>query len=125
MTRFLNSQPSAGVSGGVETEQFVFAVASALDPQTNRRAAEAETVEDEARLVFARLAQTLGEAGCTLRDVVKTTVYLSDFAHQGAMRSVYMEQFEEGRYPARCTFALGLAGDCRVQIDAIAVQSGS
>jgi 2-iminobutanoate/2-iminopropanoate deaminase len=33
----------------------------------------------------------------------------------------YRDFFSPGPYPARCSLVLGIAGDCRVQIEVIAV----
>lgn len=125
MTRFLNSPelgPSAtGVSAGAATEPLVFAAALAIDLETMKRVAEADTIANETRVCLRRLEGILREAGCTLRDIAKTTCYLSDEAYRSEFIDAYKEVFEPGPYPARCSFVLGLAGDCRVQIEAIAV----
>ncbi len=47
----------------------------------------------------------LAEAGATLDNVVKTTVFLADMSLFGAMNEVYAEHFQKV-YPARCAFAV-------------------
>ena len=67
-------------------------------------------------------------AGGALRDIIKTTVYLTDIAHHGAMNEVYAEFFVS-EFPARTTvqvagLAPALKGDGHpflVEIDAVAI----
>jgi 2-iminobutanoate/2-iminopropanoate deaminase len=70
-------------------------------------------------------------AGGTLGDVIKTTVYLTDIAHHGAMNEVYA-LFFVSEFPARTTvqvagLAPALEGDGHpflVEIDAVAILGG-
>ena len=123
---FVDGHPDlrkAGLSHAVETEQFVFAASMALSHDLpRRRDPEAVTIADETRIVLKRLDEKLAAGGCSLKDVVKMTCYLSDRAHQPEFMSVYNSQWEEGDAPVRCTFVVGLALDCRVEVDAIAVK---
>jgi hypothetical protein len=67
-------------------------------------------------------------AGGALRDVIRTTVYLTDIAHHGAMNEVYA-LFFVSEFPARTTvqvagLAPALTGDGHpflVEIDAVAI----
>ncbi|HTW87335.1 MAG TPA: RidA family protein [Candidatus Binataceae bacterium] len=126
MTRFLNPMnlpyPRYGLSPGVATNGFVFAGGMALDLNTLKRLPEADTIANETRLCLKEIEGILAEAGCTMRDIVKTTCYLSDNAYRREFWEAYTAVFTPGPYPARCTFVVGIAGDCRVEIDAIAVQ---
>lgn len=54
--------------------------------------------------------------------MVKTTVYLADRSYYPAMNEAYREFWQEGDYPARCTFYVGIGGECRVEIDVVAVK---
>ncbi|MDD2960478.1 MAG: RidA family protein [Muribaculaceae bacterium] len=47
----------------------------------------------------------LAEAGCTLDNVVKSTVFLADMSLFGGMNEVYAKFFA-APYPARCAFAV-------------------
>lgn len=63
----------------------------------------------------------LAEAGCSLTDVVKTTVLLKDINDFAAMNSVYAEYFTKA-CPARACFEVArLPKDAMVEIEAIAV----
>lgn len=90
-----------------------------LDPETM------QMIEGDIRAqterVLTNLQMVLEAAGTSLRQVVKTTVYLADMNDFAAMNEVYTKFFEENR-PARSTVqAARLPRDARVEIDVIAV----
>ncbi len=126
MTKFLNPMnlpyPKYGLNPGVATNGYVFAGGMALDLYKLERLPEADTIAAETKLCLKEIEGILEAAGCTLRDVVKTTCYLSDDAYRAEFWQAYTEVFAPGPYPARCTFVVGIAGDCRVEIEAIAVR---
>jgi 2-iminobutanoate/2-iminopropanoate deaminase len=63
----------------------------------------------------------LAKAGCTLADVVKTTVFLKNINDFAAMNQVYAEYFSK-ECPARACFEVArLPKDALVEIEAIAV----
>lgn len=63
----------------------------------------------------------LEEAGASLDNVVKTTVFLADMSLFGAMNEVYAEYFQ-AVYPARAAFAVKeLPKKALVEIEVIAV----
>jgi 2-iminobutanoate/2-iminopropanoate deaminase len=121
MTQFLRTNEAGGVSPCVATDHLVFASALAIDTKTMKRVPEAKTIADETRIVIKRLESLLAEAGCTLRDVAKTTCFVRDEAYRMEFVFAYKECFDPGPYPSRASYSIGLAGDCRVQIDAIAI----
>ena len=102
------------VAGG-----FLFASGQvALDPATGQLLAGDVGAQTERALL--NLQGVLEKAGCSLGDVVRTTVYLRDMADFAAMNAVYA-RFFSGAPPARSTVAVaGLPRDARVEIDAIA-----
>ena len=64
----------------------------------------------------------LTEAGYTMNDVVKTTVFLADMNDFPAMNTVYASQFE-GAFPARSAVAVKtLPKNGLVEIEVIAVK---
>ncbi|MBS1887873.1 MAG: RidA family protein [Actinobacteria bacterium] len=105
------------------TGPFVYASSLAIDIETVRRLPEADTVAAETRIVMEKIEAQLAAAGLARKDIVKTTCYLSDESHRMEFVGAYKEHFGDGPYPARCTVVLGLAGDCRVQIEAVAETS--
>lgn len=64
----------------------------------------------------------LAKAGCTLRDVVKTTVWLVDGDDYPAFNAAYAERFPAAGAPARSTVMAGLIAPVRIEIEAIALQ---
>jgi len=110
------------LSQGVETEDFVFANGMAFDIETRTRMAAARSIADETRIVLESLEAILSDSGCSLRDVVKTTVYLSEAEFYDEMNSVYRQYWPSGEYPTRATIYVGIGSQCRVEIDAIAVK---
>lgn len=74
------------------------------------------------RQSLSNLAAVLQAAGCSMDQVVKTTVFLSDLKNFAAMNEVYSEFFK-GNPPARSTVEVaGLPKGAVVEIEAIAVQ---
>lgn len=76
-------------------------------------------IEAQTRQVMKNLSAVLALAGCTLDDVVKTTVWLQDARDFGAFNRIYMSYFGD-RKPARSTTEARLMVDARVEIDAVA-----
>jgi len=90
----------------------------ALVPETGELIAGDVRAQTERAL--ENLSGVLGAAGCGLRDVVRTTVYLADIADFPAMNEIYARYFPT-RPPARSTIqAAALPKGGRVEIDAIA-----
>ncbi|GHB56772.1 hypothetical protein GCM10010377_54750 [Streptomyces viridiviolaceus] len=111
-----------GPSAGAVTDRFVFTAASAVDPATMRRVPEAESLHDEVRVCLRRIEKTLAEAGLTLKDLTKVTCWVSEEKYRLEFAYAYRDLLAPGPYPSRALFVIGLPGDCRVQIDAIAAR---
>jgi reactive intermediate/imine deaminase len=77
-------------------------------------------VETQTRVVMDKIKALLEEAGCSLADIVKTTVYLQDARDFVGFNGVYSSYFEPGRRPARTTAVAPLVLDIKVEIDAVA-----
>jgi len=90
-----------------------------IDPKTGDLVAGG--VKEQTTQVMKNLAAVLAGAGCTMGDIVKTTVYLVDMQDFQAMNEIYGGQFPDAP-PARTTIAaVGLPKGARVEIEAIAV----
>ena len=77
-------------------------------------------VEEQTRRALENLRAVIAEAGGTMADVVKTTVYLQDLGEFAAMNEVYAGFFGEAP-PARATVQVArLPLDVRVEIDCVA-----
>ena len=86
-----------------------------IDPATGK--IPEGTIEEMAHLVFKNLEAIAAEAGTSLDNAVKTTVFLADIANFQAVNQVYAQYFKEP-YPARSAFqvaALPLGADVEVE----------
>ena len=81
---------------------------------------EADTIEEQTRQVLANLNVVLSSRGLGLADIVKTTVFLKNFADFNRMNAVYGIAFGTHR-PARTTVEVSrLPLDALVEIECIA-----
>ena len=80
------------------------------------------SIEDQTAQSIANITAILREAGLTLDNVVKTTVFLTDMNDFAAMNSVYANKFKSP-YPARSAVAVKeLPKKVLVEIEVIAVR---
>jgi 2-iminobutanoate/2-iminopropanoate deaminase len=105
---------------GVVANGMLFSAGQiALDPATMEVVPGGVTEQTER--VFQNLEAVLAAAGCTFRDVVKTTVFLQTMDEFAAMNAVYAAWMGDHR-PARSTVAVaGLPKGVRVEIEVIAL----
>lgn len=76
--------------------------------------------ESQARKVLANLSAVLASAGCGFADVVKSTVYITDFADFPRLNELYGEAMGDHR-PARSTVQVAaLPKDALLEIDLVA-----
>ncbi|GAB3829406.1 Rid family detoxifying hydrolase [Hymenobacter jeollabukensis] len=93
-----------------------------LNPATMR--IEATTIEEQTRQALINLDVVLSARGLGLADVVKTTVFLKNFADFQRMNAVYAVVFGTHR-PARTTVEVSrLPLDALVEIECIAALRG-
>ena len=77
-------------------------------------------IEAQTEQVFDNLAAVLGEAGTTLDDVVKATVFVTDLGDFAKLNAVYAKRFGTHK-PARSTVQVAaLPRDAGVEIELIA-----
>ena len=89
-----------------------------LDPGTME--VVAGDVVPQTQQVLANLQQVLAQAGCTWKDVVKTTVFLQDLAEFPRFNEVYAAALGEAR-PARSTVQVAaLPRGVSVEVELIA-----
>ncbi|MCD6321929.1 MAG: RidA family protein [Clostridiales bacterium] len=80
-----------------------------------------ETIKEQTRQSLSNAGAIIESAGATMRDVVKTTVFLSDMSNFGEMNEVYKEFFAEN-YPARSAVEVArLPKDALVEIEMIVI----
>ena len=84
----------------------------------------ATDIEGQTRQSLENVKAILASAGCTMDDVVKTTVFLQDIADFAKMNGVYAEFFNEGNYPARSAFQVAaLPKEALVEIEVVALKA--
>jgi reactive intermediate/imine deaminase len=76
-------------------------------------------IEAQTRQTLKNVENALALAGCTLKDVVKATVWLDDARDFWTFNRVYAEFFSENK-PARSTTQARLMVDAKVEIEVIA-----
>jgi 2-iminobutanoate/2-iminopropanoate deaminase len=115
-----------GLSAGAVAGNMVFTGAMALDLDSLTRVPEAKTIADETRICIEELERGLEKAGCTLNDLVKVNCYLTEDEYRTEFWATYDEIFAsvEGQ-AVRLTQVVGVAGGCRVELDAVAVRPES
>lgn len=79
-------------------------------------------VKEQTAQVFENIKSVLAEAGLTVENIVKTTVFLKDMSLFADMNEVYAEYFDKD-FPARSAVAVKfLPKDVMVEIECIAVK---
>jgi len=77
-------------------------------------------IESQTHQVLKNLSAVLEEAGGSLQDVIKTTIFLADMDDFATVNSIYAQYFKEHK-PARSTVAVKtLPKDVLIEIDCIA-----
>lgn len=80
-----------------------------------------EGIEAQTRQSLQNVRAVLEKAGCGMDRIIKTTVFLSDMNHFGAMNEVYATFFQEGSYPSRSAVEVArLPKDALVEIEVVA-----
>ena len=80
------------------------------------------SVKEQTAQAFKNVHAILAEAGYSINDVVKKTVFLADMGDFAVMNEVYASQFE-GAFPARSAVAVKtLPKNGLVEIEVIAVK---
>lgn len=102
---------SAIVAGG-----WVFTAGQT--PRDASRRVIGETIEAQTEATLDNLSRVLAEAGTSLRNIVKVTVYLTDLKLFPRFNVTYGARFPDLK-PARTTVECGLQG-VLIEIDAVA-----
>ncbi len=107
---------------GIEAQGTVIYVSGQLpiDPATGEF--PGDSIQIQTKQSLENIKAILAEAGCTMANVVKSTVLLKDIGDFGAMNEVYGQYFQ-GLCPARAAFQVGaLPKNARVEIEVVAVK---
>lgn len=108
-------------SQAIEVNGFVYASGQLpIDPATG--AFPEGGVQEQTRQSLLNVKAILEEAGLTLANVVKTTVYLADMGDFAAMNEIYSQFFSQP-FPARSAVAVkALPKGALVEIEVIAAR---
>jgi len=121
MKKVICSQKAPGAIGpysqAIEANGMVF-----VSGQLPIDAATGVMAEAQARQSLENVKHILEEAGLSMANIVKTTVFLADMSLFADMNKVYATYFE-GDFPARSAVAVkALPKDALVEIECIAVR---
>lgn len=108
-------------SQAIEVNGFVFASGQIpLNPETGEIVEGG--IKEQAHQALTNASHIMQEAGLTLANVVKTTVFLSDMADFAAMNEVYATFFSQP-FPARSAVAVKtLPKNVLVEVECIAAK---
>ncbi len=111
-------QPMGSYSQAVKFKDFLFTCQLGLDTTGNLVASD---VTAQTRQTLENIKVILKDAGMTMNDIVRTTVYLTDLAHFSVMNEIYGSYFNSP-YPARaCIQAVKFPKEAKIEIEAIAI----
>jgi 2-iminobutanoate/2-iminopropanoate deaminase len=113
-------QPIGPYSAGVKAGKWLFTAGQiGIDPQTGEIVEGG--IELETRQSLLNLKNVLEAGGSSLKQVVKTTVFLRDMGEFAQMNQVYAEYFTKD-FPARSTVQVAaLPKGAAVEIEAVAL----
>ena len=113
-------KPIGPYSQAIKSNDMIFISGQiAINPKTNLLVID--NIEDETKMVMENLKNILLECDCTLDNIVKCSIFLSDMALFESVNKVYGEYFQDP-YPARETVEVGcLPKNVNVEISAIAM----
>ena len=97
-------------------------VAGILPVDVEGRLVGGDDVVEQARFVLDELGRILDAAGCSTRDVVKVSVYLTDVDDRPRINPLRQAFFGEARPASTLVEVSGLAvPGARIEVDAVAV----
>lgn len=124
MKKAINSQKAPGAIGpysqAIEKAGMLFVSGQLpIDAETG---VMAQGAKDQTRQSLENVEHILEEAGLTMNDVVKTTVFLADMSLFAEMNEIYSTYFK-APFPARSAVAVkALPKGALVEIECIAVR---
>jgi 2-iminobutanoate/2-iminopropanoate deaminase len=90
-----------------------------LDPATGNIVGT--TIEEQTEQALKNVKAILEEAGSSMQNVLKTTVFIKNMDDFAKMNAVYAKYFTEGSYPSRSAVEVArLPKDVLVEIETIA-----
>lgn len=104
-------------SPAVRAGDFVFV--SGQVAMNDRGEIEPGGIEAQTRRTMDNIVKVLDQAGCTLGDVAKVSVWLDDTRDFWTFNRIYAGYFPDGA-PARSTVQASLMVDAKIEIDVVA-----
>ena len=90
-----------------------------MDPKTGEAK---NSIEEQTKQVFDNMKGLLGDAGSSMNQVVKTTVFIKNMDDFGKVNEIYASYFD-GAFPARsCVEVARLPKDLLIEVEAIAIK---
>ena len=104
---------------GIKVGNFIFTSGQIpVDPKTNELVTG--PIESQARQSLENIKGILEEEGYSLKDVVKTTVFLADINDFAAVNKVYGEYFSEHKPARSCLQVAKIPKNAGLEIEVIA-----
>lgn len=115
-----SAAPIGPYSQGIKAGGFVFVAGEkGIDPRTGQLVPGG--IAPETRQTLENIKGILAAAGCSMQDVVATTVYLTDIDDFQAMNQVYAQYFSVNP-PGRTTVAVAaLPAGAHIEIQSVAL----
>ncbi len=114
-------EPVGPYSQAVQAGRFVYVSGQIpLNPDSGELVLG--NINDQARQVLTNLRAVLAAAGCSLVDVVKTTVYLTDLNLFPQVNEVYGTFFTQDPPARACVGVSSLPKGVGIEIEAVAVK---
>ncbi len=107
-------------SQGVRVDNLLF-ISGQMPLDPNTMDIVPGTIKEQTARVIENLKAILEEAGLTLNNVVKTTVFIKDMNDFANINEVYASYFTENKPARACVEVARLPKDVGVEIEAIAV----
>jgi len=117
-----NNAPAAigPYSQAMKVDNLLF-ISGQLPMDPNTMEIVSGTIKDQTVKVIENLMAILEEAGLTLNNVAKTTVFIKDMNDFADINEVYASYFVENKPARACVEVARLPKDVGVEIEAIAV----
>lgn len=114
------AKPTAPFSMGTKAGNIVFFAGLVATNEKGEVVGKGD-IRAQTRQILENMKVVAEAAGGSLRDVTKTTVYLTDFGNYAGMNEVYGQYFPQDP-PARATVGAALVNqDFLIEIDAYAI----
>ncbi|MFW5648055.1 MAG: RidA family protein [Natronincolaceae bacterium] len=107
-------------SQGIKTDSLLFISGQIpIDPSTGEIVNG--TIKDQTARVIENLKAILEEAGLTLDNVVKTTLFIKDMNEFGDINETYASYFAKTKPSRSCAEVARLPKDVGIELEAIAI----